>query len=452
MWYFGKFNEAFAWRCESLFDRYSDTNNTGQMRVQFHLNSDGYTSDFIVLTNTVESELSRRFENALVGSFPFDAWPAEMRRVQYAGYFTMRCGFALARAPTNRWHSRDSLTNHRPTASRNFETDPAYLVTGLLKEHTNDYPGAIAEYTKAIGWDRQDAWAFNHRGLCRARLKDYFGSFSDLSAALELDPQNSSAWNNRAFVRYQLKDYSGTLSDYARGFNLNSNVSGAYANRASARIRLRDYDGAMADLNTCLDMAPTNTQALVNRGRIKRILHDYQGAIEDCDKALALNGRYAYAFVNKGYIQQEQSKNTASIENFRNAIGIDESLVYPRLQIWAILCSDGKTKDATEQLRAHAAGRFQTELGKWSYQLESFLAGFITEQALLAAAEQSAITPHDCSDQLCEATYYVGLKHLFAGEKEQATDLFRQCIATDAKDFIEYSLARSELGKIHAGY
>jgi len=458
--YFGTFIEKFWWGSQHAFFRFrSDTNHFGQMRVQFHLNSDGHVSDLIVLTNTVGAELGQRFENIFTAR-PFEAWPAEVRRTQYAGYVTIRSGLRFDPALTNSarmvvdptvsylWPAIDPTINDAPQVWTNFASDPAYLATGALRERTNNYAAAIIEYTKAIEWDPQDAWALNRRGVCRIRLKDYDQALSDLSSALNLDPQNASAWNNRAIVRQHLKDYPGVISDCTKAINLDSNFSGAYNNRAFAKKRLHDFAGALVDLKTCLDLAPTNTLALLNRSRVSFCLHDYAEAIFDCDRAIAIDPRNARAYASRGYILQEQQNTSAALESFTKAVEIDGSQIYPRFQIWAILCRSGQAASATNELLTHLETRPQTETGKWSSQIESFLVGSTTEPALLATAEQTAKTPQERSDQLCEATYYAGLRHLFAGEKDQAAALFQKSLATDDQDLIEYSRAGAELQQL----
>jgi lipoprotein NlpI len=215
-------------------------------------------------------------------------------------------------------------------------------------------------------------------------------------------------------------------------------------------MRLHDFEGAMADVNTSINIAPSNTFALVTRARIKYSSQDYQGAMADCDKALTINKKYAPAYARRGYIGVEQSKDSAALESFGKAIELDEAQLYPRFQIWAIHCKAGKAQDATEELKAHLRSRPDTEAGSWPYQLESFLAGLNTEQNLRAMAQNLAKTPQERFDQVCEAAYYAGLKHLFAGEKDRAANLFRECVATDDKDFVEYTRARAELSQMQA--
>ncbi len=60
---------------------------------------------------------------------------------------------------------------------------------GLKKYEQGDYQGAIADYTKAIEVNPQNADAYIRRGYTKYNLKDYHGAIIDYDKALEINPQ-----------------------------------------------------------------------------------------------------------------------------------------------------------------------------------------------------------------------------------------------------------------------
>ena len=56
---------------------------------------------------------------------------------------------------------------------------------GLSKYDSQDYKGAIADFTKAIELDPNDSEAYNNRGLSKADLQDYKGAIVDYSKATD---------------------------------------------------------------------------------------------------------------------------------------------------------------------------------------------------------------------------------------------------------------------------
>ena len=453
--YCQRFWDLLRWRLYVLsYNTKLDTNDLGEIRVQFHLNADGSISDLKTLTNTVGVQFGQACESNILGGKPFGPWPKEMHQKQYAGYFTIRACYNF-QLGTNDVAERDTAlaatlmppprSNVVANVLTNFQTDPAYLTQGLIKMHTNDYSGAIADFTKAIEWDTEDAWAYSGRGFCRDRLKDYPGAMSDLSKAIELDPQNASAWGSRGLVRLNLKDYARTITDCTKAIELDSDLVSAYGSRAYARKRLQDFDGAMIDINECLHLDPTNAVALFRRSQIRYCLHDYENALIDCNQAIEINHKYAAAYASRGSIQQALSQQPAALESFRTAVGMDATLNYAWFQIWAIRSQAGEMEAANKELEAHFRSRPASQKDEWSYKVEAFLVGSLNEKSFLDAANESAGTPQERPRQICEADYYAGMKHLLAGDNKGASNLFRQCVATGVRDFIENNRAQAEL-------
>ena len=44
--------------------------------------------------------------------------------------------------------------------------------------------------------------------------------------------------------------------------------------------------------------------------------------------------------------------------------------------------------------------------------------------------------------------YFAGVVRSIAGQKEEAADRFRNCLATKREDYVEYQLAQAELRKL----
>jgi tetratricopeptide (TPR) repeat protein len=428
----------------------------GQIRVQFHLKSDGTVDDFIILTNTIGESFGQAYRNAICGKH-FDPWPEKMCQKRYAGYFTFRVFLSL-QSETNKNFGLDpemaaiffqtQPTNQTVTSLADYQTGPPYLIQGLVKTSTNNFSEAIADFTKAIEFDPKDAWAWSGRGLCRIRLKDYDAAMADLAKAVELDPQNAKAWNSWSLIRRKFKDYSGVITDCSKAIDLNPDFGGAYDNRAYARKRLQDFDGALVDVNRAIALEPTNALAVTTRGGIKFALQDYENALADCVRAVELNPKSGTAYAIRGDIHQECSNQPAALESFRKAVEADPTLNYPLFHIWVMRSRTGEEEAATEELKKHFLSRSADQKDEWSYKVEAFLTGNLTEEDFLAAADGQTKTPQEHADQLCEANYYAGIKHLLAGDKEGAANLFQKCMAAGVRDFVEYSRARAELQKL----
>ena len=97
------------------------------------------------------------------------------------------------------------------------------------------------------------------------------------------------------------------------------------------------------------------------------------------------------------------------------------------------------------QLEVH----LNRELGReWPYPIGDMLLGRISPEKLIEAAgsEDKGIK----RDQLCEAYFYIGQRHLWEGRPELARASFEKSVAQEIFPFAEYSYALQELGRVKA--
>ncbi len=105
----------------------------------------------------------------------------------------------------------------------------------------------IAELTKLIETNPQDAAAYFNRGNAKSDLKDYQGAISDYTKAIEINPQYAANYNNRGLAKIDLKDYKGAVADYTKAIAINPQYAYYYMNRGITRENIGDLKGACAD-------------------------------------------------------------------------------------------------------------------------------------------------------------------------------------------------------------
>jgi len=83
---------------------------------------------------------------------------------------------------------------------------------------------------------------------------------------------------------------------------------------------------------------------------------------------------------------------------------------------------------------------------QWTKNIGLFLAQQIDERTLLASIDQA---DEDLAlRQNCEAFYYIGLMHLFSGDKTGARRYFQKSVATGVREYSEYQFATAELARL----
>ena len=101
---------------------------------------------------------------------------------------------------------------------------------GLSSEDILALNDEIAELTKLLETNPQDAAAYYNRGVAKKKSGNYQGAIADFNKAIEFNPQNSSAYNNRGYAKELLGDLSGGCADSKKAVSLGSQSAAQWLN------------------------------------------------------------------------------------------------------------------------------------------------------------------------------------------------------------------------------
>ena len=99
----------------------------------------------------------------------------------------------------------------------------AYFIRGLIKAKTENYEGAIKDFTKSIELRPNSAKAYYDRGLAHAMMDEIKQAMQDFSRAIELDPTYAKAYFNRGYWKDIMGDVEGALADLLKAKELSPN-------------------------------------------------------------------------------------------------------------------------------------------------------------------------------------------------------------------------------------
>ena len=137
--------------------------------------------------------------------------------------------------------------------------------SGLEKYEQGDYLGAIADYSKAIEINPQDANAYSNRGVSKSDLKDYQGAISDYGKAIQIDPKNTEAYYNSGNAKYTLKGYREAIDYYSSAIAINPKYAIAYSARGISKELIADLKGACRDWRKAADFGLTEPAEWVKK-------------------------------------------------------------------------------------------------------------------------------------------------------------------------------------------
>jgi tetratricopeptide (TPR) repeat protein len=79
-----------------------------------------------------------------------------------------------------------------------------YYDRALAKGKSEDYAGAISDFTKALKIDPEYSLAYLERGSYKGRLGEHTEAIADITKAIELDPKYARAYFDRGFNKMGL--------------------------------------------------------------------------------------------------------------------------------------------------------------------------------------------------------------------------------------------------------
>jgi len=130
-----------------------------------------------------------------------------------------------------------------------------HFFVGQNKYRSQDYEGAIAEYTKAIKMQRgySSINLYLLRGEAKHAHKDYAGAIADFTKALENSLQVGEVYYNIGLSKFESKDYNGSINDFTKAIKFDPNNMGNYYYRGLAKIESGDKSNGCLDLKKAAD-------------------------------------------------------------------------------------------------------------------------------------------------------------------------------------------------------
>ncbi len=318
-----------------------------------------------------------------------------------------------------------------------------------LKKKLGDFPGAIADYDKAIslnsgiGLKPADLATLHFtRGLLKQQFGDLEGSIADYDKVIGLTADSALAYNNRGYAKITKGDHTGAIEDYAKAIALQPTVIKYRDNLANARRDQGDLAGAISEYDRIVGLEPELPIHYLLRGNLKQLKDDFDGAIADYNKVIALRPMSWGGYLQRGIARQAMGDLAAAFTDYDLAVSVTQNDVpfgwaYREI-VWRQL-HPGIPNAKLPQI-----------VEKWPDGLPKFiglyLSGTLAEADFLAKSGQGAA--ENVSGQQCVAFYFVGMSRLLAGDKAAAGKFLQQSVATKQAATSEFVLARAELGRL----
>ena len=240
-----------------------------------------------------------------------------------------------------------------------------YLIMGSTKLQSNNYEGALNDFTNAVRINPNSAEAHKQRGLMNYLLKNYSEAIKDFNNSLAiydncgdcdfylsaihekmgkweeseknmekvqklLDYQSAQNYINSGNIKYENGDYINAEADYSSALNLYPDFTEAIYQKAAIKFQNEIYEEAIIGFNKTISLDSTYFKAYAMRGIANYKLHNNIPAYNDLSRAIELSPSFATAYYYRGNVSYIIGKNIEACSDWKKAydLGIKEADEY----------------------------------------------------------------------------------------------------------------------------
>lgn len=322
----------------------------------------------------------------------------------------------------------------------------AHFERGFALFHKKLLREALAEYDAAARLGPRVASIHGERGDILRELGDHVAAIAAYDRAIKLAPKWPQAWTCRGMARQALCDFPGALVDLRRASELDPDDMGIWRKLAGAAFDCRDDEAARAAGAAWVERVPAQyrAQALDEFGRMLWRIGDRPAAIDKLREGLeGAQGRgAAYLRLSLATVRLGAADFAGAGEDLAAGAAVADDSVKPyfALMQW---CVDARTKGlaaAAERLRGTTASMRLKPLE------QQFVALCVDGSGDDGTSPAMAGNPFEA----CPRCFFAGWRAGCDGDEVAAQRLLRRCVATGAREWMQWALAvdivRSEPG------
>jgi len=239
---------------------------------------------------------------------------------------------------------------------------------------SDDYDGAIANFSRAMVDDPKSMQAVIMRANAYSQKDDYDDAIADVTRAIALDPKFANAYIMRGTFHDHAGDYARDIADENAAMKLNPTDLMPYYERGCAYIDAGEYDRAIADFERCLQPPPpadpatktedtSSTYGLVMidsagwrpnhyLGVAYLAKHDLARADNNFTLALRANDKSVDDYIQRAAARGQDGRRDAALADFAKALEIDPKNAEAYNQRGILFMRNGDFKSAVADFHA----------------------------------------------------------------------------------------------------
>jgi len=191
---------------------------------------------------------------------------------------------------------------------------------GFAYDKVGEYLLAIADYTQAIGLQQSNAYSYYNRGITYDKLNLLDNAYGDFTVAISLMNTNPDFYHNRAFCLRKMSRIDEALKDYTSSLEIAPKNFKALYNRGYCYEQVAKYSESIADYSAALQIQPTHFNTLYNRGNVHDVVGNFDSAIADFSSALSLGAAAASTLLARAKVYIKKVDYSNAIDDLNEAI------------------------------------------------------------------------------------------------------------------------------------
>ena len=176
----------------------------------------------------------------------------------------------------------------------------SYKWRGMSCHAVGRYEDAIADHTRAIELEPENAEYYDSRSVSYHAVGRYDEAIADCTRAIELQPENAEYYHSRGMSYHAAGRYEEAVTDKTRAIELEPGNAEYYDSRSVSYHSAGQYDKAITDCTRATELEPGNAEYYDSRGASSCAAGRYAEAAADCTRAIELEPENAEFHRSRG--------------------------------------------------------------------------------------------------------------------------------------------------------
>lgn len=198
------------------------------------------------------------------------------------------------------------------------------------------------------------------------------------------------------------------------------------------------------DFTQSINTDPTFPDAYNSFGIYLLLAQSYDEAFDAFDSAIELSEQMHYSYLHRAAGLYQVKRYSLASRDINRFYELDKTDPYRILWRYII---DSKI-DASTALLNLEKERVASGDNRYAWTLIDVIAGRLSEKEFFELVGRNVKSNKEMAQRLCEAYFYLGYWHKYAGNLEQAVYYFKLTTTTNIHEFIEYKYALMALSSI----